>query len=139
MKTLIVEDDFISRQILQEILIPFSSCDTAVNGREAIEAFVLALDKGSPYDLITLDIMMPEIDGQEALRRIRAIEKERGIVNLSGVKIVMTTALEDFETIKAAFRDQCEAYLVKPITTQKVLKQLVAMKLIPKDKFFFED
>jgi two-component system, chemotaxis family, chemotaxis protein CheY len=137
MKTLIVEDDFISRHIIQEILLPFGTCDSAVNGREALEAFVLALDKGTPYDVICLDIMMPEIDGQEALRRIRAIEKDRGILNLEGVKIIMTTALEDFEVIKAAFRDQCEAYLVKPITQQKLLKQLEELKLIEKNKFFF--
>jgi two-component system, chemotaxis family, chemotaxis protein CheY len=138
MRTLIVEDDFISRHVLQEILLPFSMCDAAVNGREALEAFLLALDNGTPYDLICLDIMMPEIDGKETLKRIRAIEKDRGIVNLSGVKIIMTTALEDFDTIKAVFRDQCEAYLVKPITQQKLLKQIEELKLIPKDKFFFQ-
>ena len=50
MKTLIVEDDFTSRRLLQRFLAPFSDCDVAVNGKEAVEAFRLALEAGQPYD-----------------------------------------------------------------------------------------
>ena len=52
MKTLIVEDDFTSRLLLQTFLSRYGECHLAVNGKEAVEAFRMALDNGSPYNLI---------------------------------------------------------------------------------------
>ncbi len=130
MKILIVEDEFVSRHVLLELLKPFGACDMAVNGKEAVEAFKLALSKNDPYTLICLDIMLPEMDGQEALKQIREIERENKIGGLDGVKIIMTTALEDFDNIKRAFLEQCEGYLVKPITREKILSQLKELGLI---------
>ena len=63
MKALVVEDDFTSRLIMQEMLLGYGSVHIAVNGREALDAFMVAFEKGAPYDLICLDIMMPELDG----------------------------------------------------------------------------
>ena len=71
MKTLIVEDDFTSRLLLQGLLQPYGVCHICVNGREAIDAFKKALDEKESYNLVCLDIMMPEIDGQAALKQIQ--------------------------------------------------------------------
>jgi two-component system, chemotaxis family, chemotaxis protein CheY len=130
MKILIVEDEFVSRHVLQELLNPFGECNMAVNGKEAIEAFELALTENKPYNLVCLDIMLPEMDGQEVLKRMRATEKSHHIGGLDGVKIIMTTALEDFDNIKRAFIEQCEGYLVKPITREKILTQMKELGLI---------
>lgn len=97
MKVLIVEDDFVSRRLMQGILSPYGICHVAVNGREAVEAFKIAINELDPYQLICLDIMMPEMDGHEALREIRRFEEEEGIT--SRVKVIMTTALNDPQTI----------------------------------------
>ncbi len=130
MKTLIVEDDFSSRLLLQGILQPYGECHIAVNGREAVTAFETALDGKAPYDLVCLDIMMPEMDGQETLRRIRKLEEGAGILMSDGVRVIMTTALDDKKNIMNAFRDQCDAYLVKPIDTRKLIEHLKSMQLI---------
>lgn len=130
MKALIVEDDFVSRRLLQMILSPYGRSDVAVNGLEAVEAFKLAWQEGEPYDLICLDIMMPEMDGQHVLQEIRRFEKERGTDWLTAVKVIMTTALQDHENILQAFREQCEAYLVKPINKDKLIAHLREMALI---------
>lgn len=61
MKTLIVEDDFTSRLFLQEVLKEFGEIHLAVNGQEGLTAFQEALNQGKPYNLICLDIMMPEM------------------------------------------------------------------------------
>ena len=92
MKTLIVEDDFISRRILAQMLSPYGDCDIAIDGEEAFLAFQLALDADAPYDLVCMDIMMPHLDGQGALKLIRAFEKDRGIAEAQGVKVFMTSA-----------------------------------------------
>ena len=130
MKTLIVEDDFTSRLLLQQILNPYGECHIAVDGREAIEAFMLAWAEGSRYDLICLDIMMPEMDGQEVLKRIRNMEDSKGVLPGNGVKVIMTTCLRDKENVFTAFNEQCDAYLVKPIDKAKILGHLSEFALI---------
>lgn len=122
MKALVVEDDFISRLLLQKLLAPFGEVHIAVNGLEAINAFENAAKAGSPYDLICLDIMMPEMDGQEALRKIRSIEENNGIFSSKGAKIVMTSALSDIPNVSKAYQNLCDGYLVKPIEKTKLFE-----------------
>lgn len=127
MKILIVEDDFTARCLLQEILKPYGDCHVAVNGKEALEAFRDALDEDKPYDLLCLDIMMPEMNGHETLKAVRAEEIKRDIHGLDGVKVIMTTALSDPKNIMRSFREQCEAYVTKPIDTETLLKEIKAL------------
>ena len=130
MKILIVDDDFTNRKILSKYLSGYGQCDMAVDGKEAVAAFKSALDEWEAYDLICLDIMMPEMDGQEALKQIRQYEAEKNINGLDTVKILMTTALDDSDNIKTAFREQCEGYLVKPIDKQKLIEKIKELDLI---------
>ncbi len=130
MKTLIVEDDFTSRLLLQELLKGYGPSHVAVNGKEAVEAVRAALEANEPYDLICLDIMMPEMDGQEALREIRALEDARGITSSYGAKIIMTTALGDLKNVSAAYGSLCDAYLVKPIEKVKLREELNKLELV---------
>lgn len=130
MKYLIVEDDFAARKLLQKYLCDYGDGDVAVNGVECVYAFKEALDEGQPYDLICLDIMMPEMDGCQALEAIRQIESEHGIGGLEGVKVIMTTALGDSKNVMKSFREGCEAYIVKPIERQKLFKEIEGLGLI---------
>lgn len=130
MKTLVVEDDYITSEVMREIMSSFGECEVAENGARAVELFKNALEANSPFDFILLDIMMPEVDGQEALNRIREEEYSRNIKGLDGVKIVMTTALDDFDNIRAAFKNQCDGYLVKPLDKDKVTRVLLDLDLL---------
>lgn len=121
MKTLIVEDDFTSRLLLEGILKAYGPVHIAVTGREAVNAASAALAAGEAYDLICLDIMMPEMDGFEALKRIRGLEEARAILVPHGAKIFMTTALNELQNVIQAFRGLCDAYLVKPVDKVKLL------------------
>lgn len=127
---MIVEDDFTSRLLLQELLKRYGPSHIAVNGKEAVDAVRTALEANEPYDLIFLDIMMPEMDGQEALRQIREQEEDRGIPSTRGAKIVMTTALNDIRNVTAAYESLCDAYLTKPIQKAKLLEELRKLGLI---------
>lgn len=124
MRTLIVEDDFTSRLLLQTFLTRYGECHIAVNGREAVEAFRAAQKGGQKYDLICMDIMIPEMDGQTAVKEIRALEEAMGTLSSNGVKIIMTTALDDVKSVVQSFKSLCDAYLFKPIDTGKLFTHI---------------
>lgn len=130
LRMLLVEDDFASRILLQTFLSSYGECHIAVNGREAVEIFRYGLERGQRYDLICMDIMMPEMDGREAVRQIRALEEEHGIPSSSGAKIVMTTAVDDVKEVIRCFHELCDSYLIKPIDLAQLLGQMRAYELI---------
>ena len=121
MRALIVEDEFLSRKILRSFLMTLFEVDIVVNGREAVEAFRLAHTDAQPYDLILMDIMMPEVDGIEALQRIRKMEGKEDL--RPKVKVIMTTALDDPQTVIKTFYDgEASAYIVKPVAKDKLYR-----------------
>lgn len=131
MRILIVEDDFIGRKIMQRMLLEYGDCDIAVDGLEAVKAFDLAWESGAPYDVMFLDIMMPNMSGQDALKIIREKERERGVPAAKEVKVVMTSALDDVKNVtQAFFHGGATAYLVKPIERDKVLEELNKLGLL---------
>jgi two-component system chemotaxis response regulator CheY len=132
MKSLIVEDDFTSRLLLQTVLSHYGECHIAVNGKEAVSAFRASVENNQKYDLICMDIMMPEMDGHEALRLIRDHESKvsQYAPSRNDVKIIMTTALGDIGNVSASFENFCDAYLVKPVDISKLLSEMRSMRLV---------
>ena len=131
MKTLIAEDDMTSRLLMEKILEAYGPYQCVEDGREAVEAVRIALRKGEPYDLICLDIMMPRMDGQTALERIRALEDANLHNQAPRAKIIMTTALADRGNVIKACQHHCDHYLIKPIDKAKLLETLTRFGLIP--------
>jgi two-component system chemotaxis response regulator CheY len=127
MKILIVEDDFVSRSLLRRILSPLGECQVATNGEEGLEAFSHAMKEGAPFELICLDIMLPQLSGLELLQCIRDQESEAGVGGLSGARIIMTTAIDDRSDVVGAFKLGCEAYMVKPIDRSELLKKIAEL------------
>lgn len=130
MRILIAEDDFASRKVILKFLSEYGECDVTVDGMEAIDAFMMALEDGDPYDLICLDVMMPIMDGYQALKNIRDIEREHNIPEEEMVKIIMTTALNEQKNVKKAFELGCTVYCAKPIDMDKLKNTLEMIGLI---------
>lgn len=130
MRILIAEDDFASRKFMLRFLSKYGECDVTVDGMEAVDAFLMALEAGEGYDLVCLDIMMPELDGYQALKSIRDIEKEKGIKEEDASKIIMTTALNEGRNVTKAFELGCVAYAGKPIDQDKFENVLKKLNLI---------
>ncbi len=122
MKILIVDDDLVSRKYLHGILRKYGYCEIAANGKEAVEYFRLSIENNDPYDIVFLDIMMPEMDGDETLEIIRKIEEDSQIATGQGAKIAMISALNDKKNILSSFSKGCEYYLVKPVHQDKILE-----------------
>ncbi len=129
MRILIAEDDLASRKFLFKFFSAYGDCDITLDGLEAIDAVVLSWDDEKPYDLICLDIMMPNLDGIKALKTIRELERERGIEEEKRSKIIMITALNDTDNVFDAFQIGCQAYAAKPIDTKKLEEVMVKLDL----------
>ena len=130
MKILLAEDDFVTRKFMVNFLSKYGECDVTVDGMEAVDAFMMALEDGEPYDMICLDIMMPVMDGYQALVGIRNLEKERGISEDNAVKVIMTTALNEERNVNMAFELGCTVYSGKPIDQEKFEQVLTKLELI---------
>ena len=129
MRILLAEDDYVTRKFMTGFLSKYGECDVTVDGMEAVDAFLMALEDGDPYDVVCLDIMMPVMDGYQALMGIRNIEKERNIPAEDGVKIIMATALNDERNVKMAFDMGCTVYSGKPIDQEKFEQVLEKFEL----------
>ena len=132
LKFLIVEDEFISRTLLKEMLTPFGDCHTATNGDDAINVLRDSYDEpDGRYDLVCLDIMMPGKSGHEVLKELRQIEMSKGIQGADTTKVFMITALDDAKNImEALVVGRCEAYLTKPVSRTRLEEQLRDLHLI---------
>jgi two-component system chemotaxis response regulator CheY len=134
MKSLIADDDDLVRKVLQKRLNRFGLCHAVADGTLAVQAFEQALQDEAPYDLICLDIIMPHMDGQGALRRIRELEKCKGIRACHEAKVLMLTGLDDpHSVIEAFYQGGASSYLVKPLDWHRVQEELQQMGLLTAD------
>lgn len=134
MRILVAEDDFGSRRMMQKLLASYGDVDVVVDGAEALQAFTLAWEEYKPYGVVFMDIMMPKMDGHEALKRIRAFEKDMGIKPKDEAKIIMTTVLEDpHNVVEAYYEGGATSYLVKPIARDRLREELARFGLRPQD------
>ena len=121
MKYLIVDDDPDCCLLLNDLLSEFGRGHCFHDGNEAVVAVKLAVQDGTPYDLICLDIVMPKLSGHDTLKAIRAVEDEYGIGGLDRAKVVMTTSMRDKDNCLKAFNAGCESYIVKPVNRDELL------------------
>jgi len=132
-KCLIVDDDELGRSLVAQNL-PGVNCVMAVNGQDAVAQFAAALAAGEPFNLVVLDIMMPEMNGHEAGKAIRRAEREHGVTLANQAKIIMLTALNTPQDVMDAMMSaQSGAYLVKPLEPAKLKESLSKLGLrLPK-------
>lgn len=131
MKCLIVEDNDFSREALSLFLAPHAEMELAADGQEGVELFENALASDQRFDLVLLDVVMPKLDGQQALIRMRQAEREKGVTAQQKAVIIMTTALTSAEQMEQALWDgDCTDYLVKPIVRADLLALLRRYRLI---------
>ncbi len=127
MKCLLVDDDPRVVDLLHKYLSGQAQCQTASGGPEAVAAFRQALADQAPFDVVFMDILMPDMDGHETVKALRDLESGAGIVGPSEFRLVMITSAADVKNVtKAFFRGYASSYLVKPFSKEKVLGALAA-------------
>lgn len=123
MKIMIVEDYAVSLKIMIKKLAPLGECTGVSNGEKALALFDEAVIADKRFDLIFLDISMPDMDGIEVLTRIRKKEKRLKIEKDEQTKIVMVSASMRMASIKKCIRLGCNSYISKPFKTQKIYEE----------------
>ena len=134
MKILVVDDELVSRKKLQKILSNLGECEAVGGGKVAVTAFEKALKEGDPFDLVTLDIVMPEMDGTEALVELRELEIESGVPEEAKAVIMMVTSHGDKDNIVTSISAGCDNYIVKPFNKKTIFDKLDNSRL--KDRLF---
>lgn len=124
MKFLLIEDQKDVRKLLEAFLGEFGECDMAEDGIKGLASVLKSIEEGTPYDAIFLDIMMPKLEGQQVLQKIRELEEAKKILPPNNVKVIMASALGDSENVMEAFKSQADAYLVKPIMRDKLINTM---------------
>ena len=130
MRSLVVDDARVTQLILERILSAYGPCQVAKNGVEAIQAFDQAMEESQPYDLICLDMGLPDLSGLEVLTKIRAAEEKRDIAEDQRVHVIAITATSDIATVKSVTQ-LGDGYILKPIQREKLIKTIANLGLVP--------
>jgi two-component system chemotaxis response regulator CheY len=127
MRILVVDDESVSRKVLRKALEAFGQCEEAEDGREATAAFKQAWEESSPFDLLMLDVSMPDMDGREVLHQIRNLEKDMKVPNRGQTKIVMVTSHSEEDTVLTCLRAGCNDFIVKPFDQGVLFEKLARL------------
>ena len=120
MRILLIDDEPVALTKLELMLTNVGVCDTAGSGVAATECFVTAINDNRPYDLVTIDIELPDITGLELLDRFCQLEQKNGI---APAKKIMVTAHSNVDYVVKA-RGKCDAFVVKPLRKATLLAKV---------------
>lgn len=129
LKALIVDDEESSRLILKMFLSDNFDCVMASNGKEALDIIQRDLREGNFFDVVCLDIMMPDKDGLETLKEIRETEQADAVPKDQCCKVIMTTTASQVSKTMKAFHYGCGGYLVKPVIKDDLIKEINKLPL----------
>jgi len=96
----------------------------ATNGEAALESWQAARSAGTPYDLIVMDVQMPQLDGIEAAKRIRAAEAGQPGLRTPILALTANTLVEDRY---ACFEAGMDGFLIKPLDREKLVEALASL------------
>ena len=130
MRILISDDEEVSRKKMTKILSGFGDCKIVDRGESTLVVFKKAFKSKKPFDLILLDIHMPDLNGIKVLCKIREFETEMSIEKNNRVKIIMVTANKKREVIKNCIKNGCNDYIAKPFNKDIIIQKLVNLGLI---------
>ena len=111
MRILVIEDEYVALTKMVDMMSEYGPSDAATNGSQALELFRVAMLQGQPYDLITIDIELPDMNGIQLLHELNEREASTG---KRAVKFIVSVASTTRNILQAA-ANHCDAFIVKPV------------------------
>lgn len=131
MKSLIIDDEFVSLMKLSSILSNYGECVHATHGKQSIDLFNKALKMNAPFNLVVIDIYLPDILGTKLLSYLNTKERKANVQ--PSIKIIIT-AKSSLKNVKEATKNHCNAFILKPIKKDNFLKKLIDLDLVEGEK-----
>lgn len=122
MKMMIIEDDSVSSMKMEAILSEYGQCVSFDNGEDALAHLKEQQSSDAPFNLITVDYVLPGICGPEIIKKIREIEGETN----KPVSVALASSIQDEMCINKAISMGCDSFIEKPFTPDKV-KEVIGM------------
>jgi two-component system chemotaxis response regulator CheY len=131
LRILIVEDEPVNRELLLLSLRGLGECKAVATGEDAVLAQQAALEQSQPFDVVFLDILLPGMNGLQALEQLRALEDRHQVPQDRRAPVIVTTGLDDDQTASRAFiQGQALSYMTKPFRTGQISEDLRKLRLI---------
>jgi len=122
---LVAEDNEINALLMRSLLTRLGHhAVIATNGEAALESWLAAKSAGAPYDLVLMDIQMPQLDGIETTRRIRSLEAGQPGRQTPILALTANTLVEDRY---ACFEAGMDGFLIKPLDREKLADALAGL------------
>ncbi len=131
MHALVVEDEPVCRKVLAKLLASYGTVDSVACGSDALIAIAQARDAGKPFQLVCLDIDMPDMTGHQVLAQLRRDEDDRRLPADQRLRVLMTSGHSQPENVIASFHNRCDGFLVKPVNPHKLAERLNAFGFAP--------
>ena len=129
-RALVVDDVAANCRVMKALLARYGTADTVMHARDAVSAFQVAWKEARPYNLICLDIMLPDIDGVKLLEVLRKMEAAMNLDEKQRAKVVMVSALDDNKFMGRCRELGACGFLVKPIDSSELANCLRKTGLI---------
>jgi PAS domain S-box-containing protein len=125
LSVLVAEDNEINALLMRSLLTRLGHhAVITTNGEEALESWLSAKSAGAPYDLVLMDIQMPQLDGIETTKRIRRLEADRPGRQTPILALTANTLVEDRY---ACFEAGMDGFLIKPLDREKLTEALAGL------------
>jgi PAS domain S-box-containing protein len=126
LQILVAEDNSVNQRLAARLLEREGhSVTIAGSGQEALDLFERSLAESNPYDLILMDVQMPDLDGLQATGRIR--EKERGSRNRIPI-VAMTAQAAESDRLRC-IESGMDAYVTKPVNVPQLMQMIESVML----------
>jgi PAS domain S-box-containing protein len=126
---LVAEDNEINALLMRSLLSRLGhKAVITTNGEEALESWLSAKSAGSPYDLVFMDIQMPQLNGIETTKRIRLMEAGQPGRRTPILALTANTLVEDRY---ACFEAGMDGFLIKPLDREKLAEAIAGLAASP--------
>jgi CheY-like chemotaxis protein len=126
---LVAEDNEINALLMRSLLSRLGhKAVITTNGEEALESWLSAKSAGSPYDLVFMDIQMPQLNGIETTKRIRSMEAGQPGRRTPILALTANTLVEDRY---ACFEAGMDGFLIKPLDREKLAEAIAGLAASP--------